>query len=104
MLLNFIYDQNNNLIIDNQNSYIVGDIIVIDGIKEYEVTFVDEENNLAYAEYNGSYTNNNFSSRYKTNLIVFSAIFITVLLVVFSLLLFYKLKLKRKRKHTPKHH
>ena len=101
---NFIYDQNHNLILDNENNYIVGDTIVINGEKEYEVTFIDEENNIAYAEYNGSYSNDNFSSRYKTNLIVFSTIFITILFVVFSLLLFYKLKLKRKRKHALKHH
>ena len=104
MVNNYIFDENNNLILDNENDYIVGDIIVIDNKNEYEVVFVDNENNLAYAEFSGTYDNKNFSSKYYKNVISFSIIFVAFLVVVFSLSLFYKLKLKRKRRKTLKHH
>lgn len=101
---NYIYDENNNLILENSENYMVGDVIVINGKNEYEVTFVDANNNLAYAEYNGSYNNKTFTSRYKANIIVFSSFFIVFLLFVFCSALFYKLKLKRQKKHSPKRH
>lgn len=104
MQQNYIFDENNNLILDNENNYIVGDIIVIDNKNEYEVTFVDNKNNLAYAEFNGEYKNNNFSSKYYKNIIFFSIFFILFLFFVFLLALFCKLKLRKKRIHNPKRH
>ena len=99
-----IFDENGNLILENTQSYIVGDVIVIDNKDEYEITFVDVENNIAYAEFNGSYNNNNFTSKYYKNIILFSVVFISFLLFVFFLALFYKLKLQRKRNNEQKRH
>ena len=101
---NYIFDENNNLILENNNNYVIGDIIVIDNKNEYEITFIDEQNNLAYAEYNGSYNDNEFKSRYKSNIIVFSCLFIVFLLTIFFLAFFYKLKLHKKRNKNLKHH
>ena len=101
---NYFFDENNNLILDNENNYMIGDVIVIDNKKEYEVTFIDKENNLAFAEYNGEYKNKNFSSRYGKNIVFFSFFFVFLLTFIFFLALFYKLKSRHKRKRTPKHH
>ena len=102
--MNFIYDENNNLILENDNNYVVGDIIVIDNKNEYEVTFIDTQNNLAYAEFNGEYFSQNFSSRYKKNIVLFSCFFVVFLIVIFSLSIFYTLKSRRKKIKSPKHH
>ena len=101
---NYIFDENNNLILDNGNKYIIGDIIVIDNKSEYEITFVDNENNLAYAEFNGNYEKENFSSKYYRNIIFFSIFFILLLSFVFSLALFYKLKPRKRKTNNLKHH
>ena len=95
---NFVFDENNNLILENNNDYIVGDIIVIDNKNEYEIVFVDNENNLAYAEFSGTYDNQNFSSKYYKNVIRFSIFFVTFLIVIFCIALFCKLKLRKKQR------
>lgn len=52
----FVYDSNNNLIFEG-NKIEVGDKIIDSNLKEYEITFVDHENHLGYADYNGRYQN-----------------------------------------------
>ena len=60
-----VYDNNRNIIYEGNKVY-VGDKIIDKTLNEFEIYYVDDVNNLAYAEYTGRYEKPNVSKKSKS--------------------------------------
>lgn len=60
-----VYDKYNNIVYEGNKVY-VGDKIIDKNLNQFEINYVDEANNIAYAEYTGRYEKPNINKKSKS--------------------------------------